>query len=89
MAEIELERVGEDEYEVTVTDGGSTTTHTVALQPGDLDDYGHGADAVALIRASFEFLLEREPKEAILSRFQLGVISRYFPDYADRVADYL
>ena len=34
-----------------------------------------------LIRKSFEFLLEREPKESILSRFDLSVISRYFPEY--------
>jgi hypothetical protein len=26
-------------------------------------------------------LLEREPKESILNRFDLSVISRYFPEY--------
>ena len=36
-----------------------------------------------LIKKSFEFLLEREPKESILSRFQLEVISYYFPEYED------
>ena len=30
---------------------------------------------------SFEFLPEREPKEAILSRFELPVIGHYFPEY--------
>ena len=37
--------------------------------------------AEELVRRSFEFLLEREPKESILSRFDLTVISRYFPEY--------
>jgi len=34
-----------------------------------------------LVRRSFEFLLEREPKESILSEFDITVISRYFPGY--------
>jgi hypothetical protein len=33
------------------------------------------------VRASFEFLLEREPASAILRRFDLDVIGQYFPDY--------
>ena len=38
-----------------------------------------------LIRKSFEFLLEHEPKESILSRFDLTVISRYFPEYEGEI----
>lgn len=34
-----------------------------------------------LVRASFEFLLEREPAAAILRMFGLDVISQYFPGY--------
>jgi hypothetical protein len=34
-----------------------------------------------LVRASFEFLLEREPATSILHEFSLDVISRYFPGY--------
>ena len=33
-------------------------------------------------QSSFVFLLEREPKEAILTRFELPVIEQYFPNYA-------
>jgi hypothetical protein len=33
------------------------------------------------VEESFRFLLEREPKESILRRFNLTVISRYFPEY--------
>ena len=39
-----------------------------------------------LIRRSFEFLLEREPKEAILRSFDLSVIARYFPEYEAEIA---
>lgn len=34
-----------------------------------------------LVRSSFEFLLEREPKESILSKFDLTTIQKYFPEY--------
>ncbi|MEW6680805.1 MAG: hypothetical protein AB1297_07320, partial [bacterium] len=38
-----------------------------------------------LIERSFEFLLKREPKESILSRFNLKVINRYFPEYEEDI----
>jgi hypothetical protein len=41
-----------------------------------------------LIKKSFEFLLEREPKESILSRFNLRVISKYFPEFEEEIRAY-
>ena len=34
-----------------------------------------------LVTKSFEFLLEREPKEFILKSFDLRIIGKYFPEY--------
>jgi hypothetical protein len=68
-------------YLVAVEDGRSATSHTVTVWPSDVARYAPGATPEELIEASFEFLLAREPKEAILSRFELPVIERYFPDY--------
>ena len=73
-------------YDVTVDDGRGTTTHEVTVWPSDVARYAPAATPEELIEASFRFLLEREPKEAILSRFELPVIERYFPDYAGRIA---
>ena len=42
-------------------------------------------EAEELVRKSFEFLLEREPKEAILREFNLKVISQYFPEYEETI----
>ena len=42
-----------------------------------------------LAEASFRFLLEREPKESILRSFEMPVIARYFPEYEQRIGDYL
>jgi hypothetical protein len=38
-----------------------------------------------LIERSFEFLLERESNRSILSRFDLPVIGRYFPEYESAI----
>lgn len=86
MADIEVESIGGDRYRVTVTEGSSHTTHDVRVTEADRLRYGKGAAAEELLRASFEFLLEREPKEAILRRFDLPVIERYFSEYPTEIA---
>jgi hypothetical protein len=66
---------------VTVRNGGETH-HRVRVTRADLARLAPGAsDPVDLVRASFAFLLQREPKESILSEFDLIVIGRYFPEY--------
>lgn len=78
---IEVHARGGDAYEVVVEQGGRTT-HTVTVAPDYRDRLTGGqADAEALVRASFEFLLEREPNTSILARFDLPVIASYFPEY--------
>lgn len=88
MIDIAVRAVGNDTYVVTVTEGDSSTTHEVTAGPGDVGILG-GSSSEALIEASFRFLLDREPKESILSRFDLTVIAQYFPEYPARIADYL
>ncbi len=87
--EITVEPAGGDTYRVAVTESGSSTTHDVTVSPADLDRLGGGGTPEKLIEASFRFLLDREPKESILRRFDLSLISRYFPEYPMRIADYL
>jgi hypothetical protein len=61
---------------------GSQTRHEVRVSPSDLTRLAPDADdPTDLVRRSFVFLLEREPKESILRTFDLPVIGRYFPDY--------
>lgn len=66
---------------VTVAEDSSSTSHIVTVWPSDIERYAPGADPEELLQASFEFLLEREPKESILRKFELPVIERYFPEY--------
>ena len=81
MATISITHVGGSSYSVTVDEGGSATTHVVAVWPSDVARYAPDATPEQLLDASFRFLLEREPKEAIMRRFELPVIERYFPEY--------
>ena len=81
-AKIEVEKIGEEEFQVRVTEGKSQTSHRVTLKRTDHDRIARGTiEPAELVRRSFEFLLENEPKESILTRFDLNVISRYFPDF--------
>ena len=81
-AMLKVETLDATHFRVRVSEPGSESTHQVTLDPADLERLGGGAvDAATLIRKSFEFLLEREPKESILGRFDLSVIGRYFPEF--------
>ncbi|MGB6771280.1 MAG: hypothetical protein WA695_03820 [Candidatus Dormiibacterota bacterium] len=47
--------------------------------------YGQGRSVEELIRASFEFLLQREPASSILAEFELSTIERYFPEFEEEI----
>lgn len=63
----------------------SDDEHEVTVDRATLDDLAPGATPEALVDASFRFLLEREPPESILRRFELPIIGRYFADYPDEI----
>ena len=76
-------------FAVSVREGESETRHEVTLKAADLARLGGDRGGAALVEAAFAFLLDREPKESILSRFDLSVISRYFPEFERELARYL
>ena len=81
-AKIEVEKIDNSKFRVRVTESGSETTHHVTVSSTDYTRLTNGkVEPEELVRQSFEFLLEREPKESILTRFDLSVISRYFQEY--------
>jgi len=85
MASIEVEKSENGagyEFHVTIREGGGVTHHRVTLRHDDYERLSGGqASPEALVKESFQFLLEYEPKEAILIAFDLPVIRRYFPKY--------
>jgi len=83
---IEVKKKNEQEFLVTIEEKGSSSEHTVSL---DDDYYQNLTDGKTskeeLIKKSFEFLLERESKESILSKFDLRIIKNYFPEYEKEI----
>ena len=77
------------DFEVIVRDARGETRHEITLSAADWARLGGGKGAPALVRAAFAFLLDREPKEAILSRFDLSAIARYFPEFERELPRYL
>lgn len=74
------------EYDVTVDGDGASTHHRVRVPAELRTDLGLTEDdEPSLVRASFDFLLAREPAEAILREFDLTVIERYFPEYRTEI----
>ena len=85
-AKIDVQQIANGEFDVRVTEGGSQSSHRVTVKPEDYQRLTGGKlQAQELVRRSFEFLLENEPKESILSRFDLGVIARYFPHFESEI----
>jgi hypothetical protein len=82
MAQIEVESIGARQFRVRIRHGGVATSHLVSVP--ERPEF-EGEDTERLVRASFEFLLEREPPSSILAEFELSDIARYFPEYWDEL----
>ena len=90
MAEITVQPIDRQPdmstFRVGVRDDDSSTEHHVTLSASDYDRLctKHGSPE-DFVRACFAFLLERESKESILPRFDVSVISRYFPEFESTI----
>lgn len=77
-------------FEVTIQEGADTTQHRVTLERPMWQRLVAGAHPPEdCVRAAFRFLLDREPKEAILRSFNVSVIAQYFPEFEREFSDYL
>ena len=93
MASIEVKKTEQSdgyEFYVTVREGGGATHHQVTLRRDDYERLSGGrVSPEALVSETFRFLLEVEPKEAILLSFDLPVIRHYFPKYEREIGERL
>ena len=86
---IDVQQIDDSTFEVTVQ-GRATTKHTVTVDPSYYEKLsGKRVSPATLVEKSFEFLLEREPNTSILRRFDLSVISQYFPEYEGTIPEML
>jgi hypothetical protein len=86
---IEVKKKSDQEFVVTIKERSGSSEHVVTL---DDEYYKNLTDAKInkeeLIKKSFEFLLERESKESILSRFNVRIIKNYFPEYEEKIKSF-
>ena len=82
---ISVEAIDNNSFKVLVTKG-SKTKHIVLLNNRFHQDVTNNKlTKTELITHSFEFLLRRESNQSILKKFNLEVISQYFPEYIDEI----
>ncbi|MGO4869090.1 MAG: hypothetical protein ACLPGW_00520 [Roseiarcus sp.] len=75
-------------FDIVVADARGTSRHRVTLTHADLTRLAGARAPERLVEAAFRFLLDREPKESILARFDLSVIARYFPEFERELPRY-
>ena len=83
---IEVKKKNVDQFLVIVNEGNSETGYNVELD----DEYyqrltGGKINKEDFIKKSFQFLLHRELKESIFSKFNLRIIKGYFPEYEKEI----
>lgn len=66
---------------VTISDEKGQTQHNVHVDKDFLMRIGQDHDPEKVVKTSFEFLLEKGPKEAILGEFDITTISHYYPEF--------
>ncbi len=85
MVNIKVTKIAENQsliFNVIIEEEGSKTQHRVTLNKADYQKVTNGdVKPEVLVEKSFEYLLEQESKEQILTNFDFTIISRYFPNF--------
>lgn len=77
-------------FDVIVRDARGESRHRVTIEADQARRWSKlGAEPSHCVEAAMRFLVDREPKEAILSAFDMRVVRRYFPDFDDAFPGYL
>jgi hypothetical protein len=77
-------------FNVVIRDARGESRHQVTLPADEARRWAQlGAEPSRCVEAVIRFLLDREPKESILSAFDMRVVRRYFPEFDDAFPGYL
>ena len=83
-----ITELSKDKFEIIVK-ADQLTKHVVSVTDQMLLNLTNNKiSKEELLNFSFNFLLEREPNTSILSKFDIIVISKYFPEYILKVENY-
>jgi hypothetical protein len=91
MSDIVVTSIGSRKFHVAVREDERKSRHYHVTVPESLIEELQlpEDDLDKVVRESFVFLLEREPATSIMPEFSLDVISRYFPEYKQTLAQQL
>ena len=86
-----VRRPGDDPltFDVVVREDDEETLHRVTLAAAYFARLASGHSPDRCIEAAFRFLLDREPAQAILRRFDVDIIPKYFPEFERELPRYL
>ena len=77
-------------FDVIVRDLRGESRHRVTIEANEAERWAKlGAEPSRCVEAVMRFLLDREPKESIMSAFDMRVVRRYFPEFDDAFPRYL
>ena len=77
-------------FDVIVRDLRGESRHRVTIEANEAERWAKlGAEPSRCVEAVMRFLLDREPKESIMSAFDMRVVRRYFPEFDDAFPGYL
>ena len=77
-------------FDVTVQDENGTSRYKVTMAQATYRKLTSGkVNPARCVQAAFEYLLEHESKESILSNFDITLISAYFPTFGSDFKYYL
>jgi len=84
-AQIDVDEIEHGFYDVVVDSFTTARSFRVTLGDETFEHLGAGRTHEELIRDSFRFLLEREPKESILEEFDIEDIKKYYPEFEEEI----
>jgi hypothetical protein len=77
-------------FDVIVGDLRGESQHRVTIEANEAERWAKlGAEPSRCAEAVMRFLLDREPRESIMSAFDMGVVRRYFPEFDEAFPRYL
>jgi hypothetical protein len=77
-------------FDVIVRDLRGVSGHRVTIEANEAERWAKlGAEPSRCVEAVLRFLLDREPKESIMTAFDIGVVRRYFPEFDEAFPRYL
>ena len=73
-------------FDVTLNESTNPSFYKVSMDKDFLTRIGADFHPEKVVEKSFEFLLEKEPKERILQEFDIVMISHYYPEFISELS---